>query len=134
MRSENICGELTDSHRLGQERFRTKTGLPVSPYFSGTKIMWLLGACFHVFGLYFYTGMLILQISSFFHELVFSFLLFCFFCFFVKANVKDLRQCAEQGNALFGTIDSWLLWKLSNGHLHVTDVTNASRTLLMNIK
>ena len=38
------------------------------------------------------------------------------------------------GNALFGTIDSWLLWKLSNGHLHVTDVTNASRTLLMNIK
>ena len=82
---------------------------------------------------------LILQISSFFmnsSSLFFFFVFSGFFWFFfvVKANVKDLRQCAEQGNALFGTIDSWLLWKLSNGHLHVTDVTNASRTLLMNIK
>jgi glycerol kinase len=70
--------------------------------------------------------------SSLFFFFVFSG--FFWFFFVVKANVKDLRQCAEQGNALFGTIDSWLLWKLSNGHLHVTDVTNASRTLLMNIK
>jgi glycerol kinase len=91
MRSEDICGELTRNHKEGQERFRTKTGLPVSPYFSGTKIMWLL------------------------------------------ANVPELRDAAVRGDALFGTIDSWLLWKLSGGKVHATDVTNASRTLLMNI-
>jgi len=92
MRSENICNTLTSEHALGQERFRSKTGLPVSPYFSGTKIMWLL------------------------------------------ENVPGLREAANNGNALFGTIDSWLLWKLSGAKkLHVTDVTNASRTLLMNL-
>ena len=133
MRSENICGELTDSHKLGQERFRTKTGLPVSPYFSGTKIMWLLGTFFNLcFGLYLYTVMSILHISSFLMDL-YSLFLFFFFVVYI-ANVKDLRQNAEEGNALFGTIDSWLLWKLSQGNLHVTDVTNASRTLLMDIK
>ena len=132
MRSENICGELTDSHKLGQERFRTKTGLPVSPYFSGTKIMWLLGTFFNLcFGLYLYTVMSILHISSFLMDL---YSLFLFFVVVYIANVKDLRQNAEEGNALFGTIDSWLLWKLSQGNLHVTDVTNASRTLLMDIK
>ena len=133
MRSENICGELTDSHKLGQERFRTKTGLPVSPYFSGTKIMWLLGTFFNLcFGLYLYTVMSILHISSFLMD---SYSLFLFFVVVVYiANVKDLRQNAEEGNVLFGTIDSWLLWKLSQGNLHVTDVTNASRTLLMDIK
>jgi glycerol kinase len=67
MRSENICNTLTSEHALGQERFRSKTGLPVSPYFSGTKIMWLL------------------------------------------ENVPGLREAANNGNALFGTIDSWLL-------------------------
>ena len=133
MRSENICGELTDSHKLGQERFRTKTGLPVSPYFSGTKIMWLLGTFFNLcFGLYLYTVMSILHISSFLMDL-YSLFLFFFVVVYI-ANVKDLRQNAEEGNALFGTIDSWLLWKLSQGNLHVTDVTNASRTLLMDIK
>ncbi len=48
-------------------------------------------------------------------------------------NVEGLRERAENGNALVGTIDSWLVWKLTNG-LHVTDVSNASRTMLFNIK
>eukprot|EP00605_Chrysophyceae_sp_TOSAG23-4_P002114 GSChrysophyteH1.ASY1.ANO1.2340.1 assembled CDS len=68
------------------------TGLPVSPYFSGTKIMHLL------------------------------------------EKVPGLREDAESGDALFGTIDTWLVWKLTGGDIHITDVTNASRTLLMNLK
>ena len=48
-------------------------------------------------------------------------------------NVKGAREKAEKGDLLFGTIDSWLVWKLTNGRVHVTDVTNASRTLLFNI-
>jgi len=48
-------------------------------------------------------------------------------------NVPDARQRAERGELAFGTIDSWLLWKLTSGRLHVTDVTNASRTMLLNI-
>ncbi|MEW6440234.1 MAG: glycerol kinase GlpK [bacterium] len=48
-------------------------------------------------------------------------------------NVKGARAQAEQGDLLFGTIDSWLVWKLSGGRTHVTDYTNASRTLLFNI-
>ncbi len=47
-------------------------------------------------------------------------------------NVPDLRKAAQQGHALFGTIDTWLIWNLTRG-AHVTDVTNASRTLLMNL-
>ncbi|MBN2632650.1 MAG: glycerol kinase GlpK [Bacteroidales bacterium] len=48
-------------------------------------------------------------------------------------NVKDARQMAEKGDLAFGTVDSWLLWNLSGGRLHLTDVTNASRTMLFNI-
>jgi glycerol kinase len=48
-------------------------------------------------------------------------------------NVKGARDLANQGDLLFGTIDSWLVWKLTNGKVHVTDVTNASRTMLFNI-
>lgn len=48
-------------------------------------------------------------------------------------NVKDAREQAEQGDLLLGTIDSWLMWKLTNGKVHATDFTNASRTLLFNI-
>ena len=48
-------------------------------------------------------------------------------------NVKDARKLAEQGKLVFGTIDTWLIWKLTKGKVHVTDVTNASRTLLFNI-
>ncbi|MEU1384856.1 MULTISPECIES: glycerol kinase GlpK [unclassified Nonomuraea] len=68
--------------------FKEKAGLPLTTYFSGPKIRWLLDA-------------------------------------------YDLRERAERGEVLFGTMDSWLLWNLTGRHL--TDVTNASRTMLMNI-
>jgi glycerol kinase len=48
-------------------------------------------------------------------------------------NVKDARKLAEEGKLAFGTIDSWLVWNLTRGKLHITDVTNASRTMLFNI-
>jgi len=78
----------------GTERFRAKTGLPLSTYFSGLKLRWIL------------------------------------------ANVPGARRRAESGDLLFGTIDTFLAWHLTGGPqggLHVTDVTNASRTQLMNI-
>jgi glycerol kinase len=73
------------------ETFRAKTGLVIDPYFSGTKIKWLLD-----------------------HD-------------------PDLRQRAQRGEIAFGTVDSWLVWKLTGGRAHVTDYSNASRTLLFNI-
>jgi glycerol kinase len=87
MRTDRICRELADD--FGQDRFRAKTGLPVSTYFSGPKIRWLL------------------------------------------EHIPGLRERAEAGEVLFGTMDSWLIWNLCGRH--VTDVTNASRTLLMNL-
>ena len=48
-------------------------------------------------------------------------------------NVPGAREAADRGELAFGTVDAWLLWKLTDGKLHVTDVTNASRTLLFNI-
>ena len=48
-------------------------------------------------------------------------------------NVEGARDKAEKGKLLFGTIDTWLIWKLSGGKAHVTDYSNASRTLLFNI-
>jgi glycerol kinase len=74
----------------GKERFREKTGLPLSTYFSSFKLRWLL------------------------------------------ENVEGARAAAEAGDLAFGTIDTWLIWKLTGG-LHLTDVTNASRTQLMNL-
>ncbi|WP_438445203.1 glycerol kinase GlpK [Gorillibacterium sp. sgz5001074] len=71
--------------------FREKTGLLVDPYFSGTKIKWLLD------------------------------------------HVEGARERAAKGELLFGTIDTWLIWKLTGGKVHVTDPSNASRTLLYNI-
>jgi glycerol kinase len=67
-----------------------KTGLLLDPYFSGTKINWML------------------------------------------ENIEGARQLAENGDLLFGTIDAWLLWNLTGGKAHLTDATNASRTLLFN--
>lgn len=52
----------------------------------------------------------------------------------ILENVPEAREKAKKGNLLFGTVDTWLLWKLSGGSLHVTDYTNASRTMLYNIK
>ena len=85
--------ELTKSG--GQNRFRGKTGLPLSTYFSGLKIRWLLD------------------------------------------HVKGVRELAEAGEVLFGNIDTFLLWHLTggaHGGVHITDVTNASRTQLMNLE
>ena len=79
-RTSAICERLGDKDSL-----RDKTGLPIAPYFSGSKLIYLL------------------------------------------ENVAGLREAAETGNALFGTIDSWLIWKLTSGKVHATDVTNASR-------
>ncbi|MFX7621200.1 FGGY family carbohydrate kinase, partial [Acinetobacter baumannii] len=47
-------------------------------------------------------------------------------------EVEEVRELANKGDILFGTIDSWLLWKLTNGKVHATDVSNASRTMLFN--
>ena len=79
----------------GQDRFRAQTGLPLSTYFSGLKLRWLL------------------------------------------QNVPGAREKAAAGELLFGNIDTFLLWNLtggSQGGVHVTDVTNASRTQLLNLK
>lgn len=83
-----ICDELK-AKGLG-DLFHRKTGLLIDPYFSGTKVKWILD------------------------------------------HVPGARERAEKGELLFGTIDSWLIWKLSGGK-HVTDVSNASRTLMYNI-
>ncbi|MFH2115474.1 MAG: FGGY family carbohydrate kinase, partial [Spirochaetota bacterium] len=87
-RSASICQELKADGF--EDEVRTRTGLVLDPYFSGTKLMWLF-----------------------------------------RENPSLLTR-AERGELRFGTIDSWLLWKLT-GH-HVTDATNASRTLLFNIR
>ena len=78
----------------GQDRFREIVGLPTNPYFSGSKIRWLLD------------------------------------------NTPGAREKAENGELCFGTIDTWLIWNLTggpDGGKHVTDVSNASRTFLMNL-
>lgn len=84
-----ICEELKAQGY--EELFRNKTGLLIDPYFSGTKVKWILD------------------------------------------NVEGAREKAEKGDLLFGTVDSWLVWKLSGGQAHVTDYSNASRTLMYNI-
>jgi len=86
-RTRGLCAELARDG--GRDRFRDRVGLPISPYFSATKLKWLLD------------------------------------------SQPDARERAARGDLLFGTIDSWLTWKLTGEH--VTDVTNASRTFLMNL-
>ena len=71
--------------------FRDKTGLLIDPYFSATKIKWILN------------------------------------------NVPGVRERADRGEILFGTVDCWLIWKLTGGKVHATDMSNASRTMLFNI-
>lgn len=90
-RTRELCNELSKGEH-GRSRFQSSTGLPISHYFSGTKLRWLLD------------------------------------------NVPGVKEDAEAGHAIFGTIDSWLLWNLSGGEHHLTDVTNASRTMLMNLE
>lgn len=88
-RSAAICDDLK-KHGLS-DYIRENTGLIADPYFSGTKIKWILD------------------------------------------HVEGARAKAENGELLFGTIDSWLIWNMTNGKVHVTDYTNASRTMLFNI-
>ena len=88
-RTAEYCDELAE--RGVEETLNKKTGLLIDPYFSGTKVRWML------------------------------------------ENVDGLRQKAESGEIAFGTIDSWMVWKLTGGNVHITDYTNASRTLLFNI-
>ena len=86
-RTDGICNELAKDG--GQDRLRSKTGLPLATYFSGPKIKWILD------------------------------------------NVEGARAKAEKGELMFGNMDTWVIWNLTGAH--VTDVTNASRTLLMNL-
>ena len=88
-RTATYCDELTSRGLV--DTIRCKTGLVIDPYFSGTKIRWIL------------------------------------------ENVPDAREQAERGELLFGTVETWLIWKLTGGKVHVTDYSNASRTMLFNI-
>lgn len=89
-RTAVMCARLK---KAGHERvFLRKTGLLLDPYFSGTKLAWLLD------------------------------------------HVPGARRRAARGELAFGTVDSWLLWKLTDGRIHATDATNASRTLLYDLR
>ena len=89
-RTSEICAAL---EREGYaDLIRERTGLRLDPYFSGTKLKWILD------------------------------------------NTEGARERAEAGELLFGTVDTWLTWKLTEGRVFVTDVTNASRTMLMDLR
>jgi glycerol kinase len=90
-RTADFTENLKKSHPEAVDIFRQKTGLILDPYFSGTKIRWILD------------------------------------------HVEGVREKAERGEIFFGTVDSWLIYKLTKGAVHVTDYSNASRTLLFNI-
>jgi len=89
-RTAEYCEELKKKG-LG-DRFKEKTGLLIDPYFSATKLKWIL------------------------------------------ENVDGARESAEKGDLLFGTIETWLIWKLTMGKTFITDYSNASRTMMYNIK
>ena len=88
-RTADYCDQLREQGLA--ERIRQKTGLVLDPYFSGTKIRWIL------------------------------------------ENIPGAREQAQRGELLFGTVETWLIWKLTGGKVHVTDYSNASRTMLFNI-
>jgi glycerol kinase len=88
-RTSELCAKLKASGH--EAMFRAKTGLLLDPYFSGTKLAWLLD------------------------------------------NIPGAREAAARGELAFGTVDSYLLWRLTGGRIHATDATNASRTLLYDI-
>jgi glycerol kinase len=88
-RTAPLCQQLVKDG--AEATVRAKTGLLIDPYFSGTKIAWIL------------------------------------------ENVAGAREKAEAGKLAFGTVDSWLIWNLTSGKKHVTDYTNASRTMIFNI-
>lgn len=88
-RTSEYCDSLKEKGLV--DTFRSKTGLVIDAYFSGTKLKWILD------------------------------------------NVEGVRERAERGDLLFGTVETWLIWKLTKGKVHVTDYSNASRTMLFNI-
>ena len=88
-RTAEVCARLKAEG--AEPDVTAKTGLLLDPYFSGTKLAWILD------------------------------------------NVDGARARAEAGELAFGTVDTWILWKLTGGRVHATDATNASRTMLMNI-
>ena len=88
-RTADFCKELSDKGYA--EMIKSKTGLLLDPYFSASKLHWIL------------------------------------------ENVDGAREKAERGELCFGTIDSWLIWKLTGGMVHATDPSNAARTMLFNI-
>lgn len=88
-RTADLCARLQGAGH--EAAVRDRTGLVLDPYFSGTKVAWVLN------------------------------------------HVDGARERAEAGELAFGTVDSWLLWKLTGGRVHATDVTNAGRTLLFDI-
>lgn len=88
-RTADICARMKEAWL--EDEFKRATGLVLDPYFSGTKLQWLLD------------------------------------------NVAGLRARADRGEVCFGTIDSYLVWRLTGGAAHVTDVSNASRTLLFDL-
>jgi glycerol kinase len=93
-RTDALVGDLASGDG-GQNRYQSRTGLPLATYFSGPKVRWILD------------------------------------------NVDGVRAGAERGDLLFGNMDTWVLWNATggpDGGLHVTDPTNASRTLLMNLE
>ena len=89
-RTAEFCQELREEGLT--ETIRQKTGLVIDPYFSGTKIRWIL------------------------------------------KNIPGAMEQAQRGELLFGTVETWLIWKLTGGQVHVTDYSNASRTMLFNIR
>ena len=89
-RTADYCDRLVKDGWV--EAVREKTGLVIDPYFSGTKVRWIL------------------------------------------ENISGAREKAEKGELLFGTVETWLIWKLTGGKVHVTDYSNASRTMLFNIR
>ncbi|XP_041499320.1 glycerol kinase-like [Microtus oregoni] len=94
LRTQSTVEKLSKSISVSNNFVKTKTGLPISTYFSAVKLHWLIG------------------------------------------NVRKVQKAIEDGRALFGTIDSWLIWNLTggiNGGVHCTDVSNASRTMIFNI-
>ena len=87
--SKDICDDLKEKGL--NDLFKSKTGLLIDPYFSATKVKWILD------------------------------------------NIDGTKELMDQGNLMFGTVDTWLLYKLSGNKIHKTDYTNASRTLMYNI-
>ena len=90
-RTAGYCQQLKQEDPQLEERIAAKTGLLLDPYFSATKLAWILD------------------------------------------HVEGVRARAERGELVFGTVDTFLLWRLSGGQVHLTDATNASRTMLFNI-